>query len=84
MPLWEVEYANEVRNYFLDNDPYSFDLLVRIEELRYSPDAIPPEGCTPLTEEPNNYLWLVLNHVVVYEKVGTNLLKIWAVKPLEG
>jgi hypothetical protein len=83
MPVWEIEYSDEVKFYFLDNDPYTFALLVRIEELRYAADAIPPEGCTPLPGEPNHYLWLVLEHVVAYEKQGTTTLKIWVVKPLD-
>ncbi len=82
MPLWEIEYGRQVSNYFFDNDPYTFPLLVRIEELRYIPDAVPPEGCTPIPGELGSFMWLVLDHVVAYEKVGTTRLIVWAVKPL--
>ena len=44
-PIWAIEYEEEVKFYFLDNDPYSFPLLVRLEELRYEADGVPPEGC---------------------------------------
>jgi hypothetical protein len=82
MPLWEIEYDRQVSNYFFDNDPYTFPLLARIEELRITPNAVPPEGCTPLPGEPGSFMWLVLGHVVVYEKIGTTRLIVWAVKPL--
>ncbi|MEZ4731407.1 MAG: hypothetical protein R3E79_30175 [Caldilineaceae bacterium] len=84
-PLWAIEYEEEVKFYFLDNDPYSFSLLIRIEELRYEPDAVPPEGCTPLIDEPNTYWWQVLDHDVLYEKIEeTNppTLRILVIKPL--
>lgn len=84
-PLWAIEYEEEVKFYFLDNDPYSFPLLIRIEELRYEPDGIPPEGCRPFADEPNTYWWQVLDHDVLYEKVEeTNppTLRILVVKPL--
>ena len=55
-----------------------FDLLVKIEELRYTPDGIPPEGATQL--EPNFYAWEVLRHVVIYEQQD-GVLVIQVVKP---
>lgn len=85
MPLWAIEYEEEVKSYFLDNDPYSFPLLIRIEELRYESDAVPPEGCTPLTDEPNLYWWQVLDHDVLYEKIEETTpptLRILVIKPL--
>ena len=69
IPLWAIEYEEEVKSYFLDNDPYTFPLLIRIEELRYEADAVLPEGCTPLADEPNTYWWQVLDHDVLYEKI---------------
>ncbi|NJN83088.1 MAG: hypothetical protein HC802_12925 [Caldilineaceae bacterium] len=41
--MWQLEYNAEVAQYFFDNDPYTFPLLIRIEELKFEPDAIPPE-----------------------------------------
>lgn len=79
--MWQLEYSNEAKCYFIDNDPYSFDLLVRIEELKYYPDAVPPEGCTLL--EDTLYLWEVAAHFVLYEKLGAqNRLVIAVVKPM--
>ena len=59
-------------------------MLVRIEELKFEPDAIPPEGCTPVDEEPGVFMWAVLDHVVYYEKIiEKNILRILVVKPLD-
>jgi hypothetical protein len=82
--MWELEYNEEVKHYFIDNAPYTFMLLVRIEELKYASDAIPPEGLTPVDDEPNVYMWLVLDHVVVFEKLSAlNILRILVIKPLD-
>ncbi|MFN8490998.1 MAG: hypothetical protein U0350_25615 [Caldilineaceae bacterium] len=80
--MWEIEYSEEVKFYFLDNYPYTFDILVRIEELRYIPNAVPPEGCVPLEDEPDTYQWVVLDHLIVYGKMDNKLI-IWIIKPLE-
>ena len=82
--MWELEYNEEVKQYFFDNDPYAFALLVRIEELKFAPEAIPPEGCTPLDDEPDVFLWVVLEHLVLYQKIAEKkLLRILMVKPLD-
>lgn len=78
--MWAIEYADEVKYYFLDNGDLVFDLLVRIEELRLTHDAIPPEGCTQL--DLGFYWWEVLQHIVIYEK-KENTLIIEVVKPKE-
>ena len=76
--MWAIRYSDEVKFYFLDNGDLVFDLLVKIEELRYIPEGIPPEGCTPL--DPNFYAWEVLRHVVIYEQQD-GVLVIQVVKP---
>lgn len=84
--MWTLHYSEEVKSYFVDNEPYCFDLLVRIEELKFSSDAIPDEGLTPLDDpdEPDLYLWLVFNQVVLLRKVEReNNLYIIAIRPLE-
>jgi len=78
--MWAIRYSDEVKFYFLDNGDLVFDLLVKIEELRYIPEGIPPEGATQL--EPNFYAWEVLRHIVIYEQQG-NVLVIEVVKPKE-
>ncbi len=79
--MWQLEYSDEAKFYFIDNDPYSFDLLIRIEELKYFADAVPPEGCTLL--EGNLYLWEVAAHYVLFEKLSADdRLLIAVVKPL--
>ena len=70
--MWEIEYSDEAKYYFIDNDPYTFDLLVKIEELRYTADGIPPAGCTMV--EPGLYLWEVLNHLVYYRRRAGKLV----------
>jgi hypothetical protein len=82
--MWELDYNEEVKYYFLDNDPYTFPLLIKLEELKFEPDAIPQEGCTPLDEEPGLFMWVVLDHLVVYEKLAVeHRLRILVVKPLD-
>ena len=43
--MWEIDYTEEVKFYFIDNGDLVFDLLVSIEELKFIGDGIPPEGC---------------------------------------
>ena len=84
--MWTLNYSLEVRSFFVDNEPYTFDLLVRIEELKFDAEAIPPEGLTPIDDpdEPNMYMWLVLDHVVLLRReVRHKHLYIVSVKPLE-
>ena len=76
--MWAIRYSDEVKFYFLDNGDLVFDLLVKIEELRYIPEGIPPEGATQL--ESNFYAWEVLRHVVIYEQQD-GVLVIQVVKP---
>lgn len=78
--MWEIEYSQEVRFHFLDNHPYTFELLVKIEELRHIPEGVPPENHIEL--EPGYHLWTVLDHQVLYER-DEKRLTVWAVKPLE-
>ncbi len=79
--MWELEYSQEVKFYFLDNYPYTFALLVKIEEIKLMPDAVPLEGCIQL--EPDFYLWTVLDHQVLFEKLDKRIY-IWIVKPVES
>lgn len=66
--MWTIEYSEEAKYYFIDKDPYAFDLLVRIEELKYAEDGIPPEGCSEI--EPGFLWWQVLHHIVIYERIS--------------
>lgn len=80
--MWELEYSEEVKLYFVDNGDLVFDVLVKIEELKFLQDAIAADA-TPLQAEVNTYRWLILGHWVVYEKLERQppTLKIWVVKP---
>ncbi len=80
--MWEIEYTEEVKFYFIDNGALVFDLLIKIEELRYIPSGIPAEGCTQL--EPSIYIWEVLRHAIIYQrKEPEHKLRIATIKPLE-
>lgn len=80
--MWEIEYTEEVKFYFLDNGTLVFDLLVKLEELRYITSGIPPEGYTQL--EPGVYIWEVLKHAVLYQrKEAEHKLRIATIKRLE-
>lgn len=80
--MWEIEYSQEVKYYFVDNYPYTFDLLVRIEELKYIQSGIPSEGCVEL--EPGFYWWEVLQHAFIYERITEQPQKliVVVVKPM--
>lgn len=80
--MWAIQYSEEVKLYFIDNGPYTFDLLVKLEELKFYADALPPEGCLQI--DLGWYMWLILNHIVIYEITPTTKsLTIWVVKPVD-
>jgi hypothetical protein len=83
--IWDIEYNPEARNYLYDSYPYTEDVLIAIEGLRFLKEAIPPEGLHQL--EPGVYMWQVLQHVVVYQRridaKPKPMLWILVVKPLE-
>ena len=79
--MWAIEYSNEIKFYFIDNDPYTFALLIKIEALRHQLNAIPQEGCTQI----NGGLlwWETLEHIVIYERVeAEKRIIIVTIKPL--
>lgn len=85
--MWTLDYSKEVKSYFVDNEPYCFALLVTIEELKFQADAVPPEGLTPMDDpdEPDLYLWLVLDHIILLRKVTSQQqLYVVAIRPLEA
>ncbi|MCX6049390.1 MAG: hypothetical protein NT075_30185 [Chloroflexi bacterium] len=80
--MWEIDYSNEAKFYFIDNGKHVFDLLVKISELAHMPEGIPPEGCTQ--ETPGRYWWEVLRHIVIYRRLpAEKKLEILIVKPME-
>lgn len=79
--MWEIDYTEEVKFYFIDNGDLVFDLLVRIEELKYAPDGLPDGEWIEL--EPEIFLWSVLRHFVVYQRSkAERKLRIAVVKPM--
>jgi hypothetical protein len=79
MPPLDIEYAEQVKNYFVDNGDYTGNLLGEIERLRYADDGLPEENYTELGE--GIIEWKMLDHWVYY-RVRGRLLEILAVKPL--
>jgi hypothetical protein len=77
-PLWEIEFADEVRNYFLDNDPYTFELLAEIFRLRYYTD--PLEGCIEMPNEPGTFVLPVFDHTVLFT-FTSGVIRVLMVKP---
>lgn len=79
MLLWAIEYADQVRNYFVDNSGLTGNLLGEIERLRYAPDGLPGDNYTRFA--PGYIEWEVLGHLVFYRLSG-DLMEVLAVKPL--
>jgi len=78
--MWELEYADEVKFYFLDNYPYTFELLVKIEELKFSEDGMPFAGDAGFRAD--YYWWRILNHTVIYWIFADRqTIRILAIKP---
>lgn len=77
----QIEYSEEARSYFLDNYPYTFNLLVRIEELKFTGDHILPHNCVRL--DSTYYWWETLDHAVIFEQIDTDTLYVVSIKPLE-
>lgn len=84
-PAWEIEYSLEARNYLYDSYPYTEEVLIAIERLRFDEDAAPSETCIQI--EAGIYLWEVLRHLVLFQKridaKPKKSLYIGIVKPLE-
>ncbi len=78
MPLWKIDFEDEPRDYFLDNDPYTFELLAELFRLTYYTD--PLEGTTELADEPGIYVLSVLDHAVLFT-FADRLIRVLIVKP---
>lgn len=74
--MWQLEYTDEAKYYFLDNHPYTFDLLVEIEKLKFY-DPLPG-----IEIEPGLFRWRVLDHLIYY-RAEVETLIIAVIKPLE-
>lgn len=78
--MWELEYADEVKFYFLDNYPYTFELLVKIEELKFAKDGVPSEGSAGI--QSGYFWWKILDHTVIYRLFSEKrMIRILVVKP---
>ena len=75
--MLRIEYSAEAKFYFLDNDPYTFDLLVKVEELRHTPAGLPADNYKLVA---GWLMWQVLDHTVVYRIIG-DVIEIRAIKP---
>lgn len=77
----QIEYSEEAKSYFLDNYPYTFDLLVRIEELKFTTGRMLPTSCVEI--DLGYYWWETLGHAVVFEQIDALTLYVVSIKPLE-
>jgi hypothetical protein len=78
LPLWGIDFTDEVKNYFIDNGDYTGNLLGEIELLRYRQDGLPEQNYSEIED---HIVWGVLRHWVYYVKRDGTLL-IVSVKPL--
>jgi hypothetical protein len=78
-PLWEIEYSDEVKFYFIDNGTYTGNLLGEIERLRDAQDGLPAENYAEI--EPDHIEWAILGHLVFYWRREKKLV-VTVVKPL--
>lgn len=80
LPLWEIEYSDEVKFYFIDSGAYTGNLLGEIERLRFSLNGRPETNYAEV--EPGHVVWEILGHLVFYwQREGKLLISV--VKPLE-
>ena len=79
--MWQIDYHREVVNYFKDNGDLVFDLLVKIEELKFSPDGTPFEGHYVALSD-GVFVWTVLGHTIMYV-AADGWLAIEAIMPVE-
>ncbi len=64
--MWAIEYEREVRNYIYDSYPYTETVWQAIKSLRHTVDGLPPANY--IYVEPENYLWQVAGHQVIYQR----------------
>jgi len=80
--MWELEYSQEANNYALDSHPYNEEVLIAIEMLAVTEDALPAEDCRHL--EPEIYLWAIAAHTVIFQRFPvTQVLRILMIQPEE-
>lgn len=79
MESWSTSYAQEVKNYFVDNGELVTDVFMAIEALKFS-DGIPDSGATQIVQ--GELLFEVGNHIVIYERIAAQrLIVVLIVKP---
>lgn len=80
--MWELDYSDEAKCYFLDNYPYTFDLLIKIEELKFTEEGLPTAGYQ--LAEAGYYWWEVLDHFVIYRvRPEVKRIRVFVVKPVD-
>jgi hypothetical protein len=77
-PLWKIEFEDEVKFYFLDNDPYTFELLAELYRLTYYTD--PLEDCQERSDSPGVFTLAVLEHTVLFT-FSDGVIRVLVVKP---
>jgi hypothetical protein len=80
MPTWEIDFSEEVRNYFIENGDFTGNLLGEIMRLIYTENGLPEGDYAPFDGE--FILWLILGHEVYYRRQGNTIL-VAVVKPAD-
>ncbi|CAN5779364.1 hypothetical protein BH10CHL1_BH10CHL1_47850 [soil metagenome] len=79
--MWTLKYTQEAQSYFIDNDPYTFQVLVKCEELKHYHGGIPETGCTQIDD--GLLWWEVLDQAVIFERIeAKQQIIIVAIKPI--
>ena len=80
--MWELEYSQAANNYALDSHPYNEEVLIAIEMLALTEDAMPAQDCRQL--EPTIYLWVIAGHTVIFQRFSVSqVLRILMIQPEE-
>lgn len=78
---WTIEFSQEAQNYALDSHPYNEAVLIEIERLAETNDGFPETGSFEIME--NWCVWVIADHIVVYELEQFNLgIVVTVIKPI--
>lgn len=80
--MWKIEYSKEVRNYIYDSYPYTAAIWQMLKTLRTTPNGLPADPYDEIETEPSTIKWIVLDHLIIYERhPAQQLLYFFVLKP---
>lgn len=78
--MWEIEYSDEVANYFRGDRSLAFRLLKILAELMVGADGLPPSDYKDVD---GVICWNVLEHEIYYTRdVAKHKIFVGVIKPL--